>query len=289
MADVILVSAADAAYFPLYADLVSSLERRGATARCDLGLLDLGLDPTQRATLTRLGVRRVVPGWDVEPAAHVPVPDHYRAMTARPFLTRHFPDHRTIFWLDADIWVQETEWLDLFVAGARRHGFCIVPELDRAYGSLYGDNPARQGHRAAYVACFGELSADKLMSHPVLNSGAFAADRDSPIWGRWQEFARAAIATAPHKHAEQVALNAAVYAGGAAHFLPAPANWICSLARPLWDPGLRRLVEPMLPHAPLGLIHLAGVTGAVDLGTPDGGHLRTGLAYGEMHRRIAGH
>lgn len=289
MARVILISAADAGYFSLYADLVSSIERHGATAASDLGLIDLGLDGEQRATLARLGVRRVVPGWDIEPGPDMPVPGHYRAMTARPFLPRHFPDHEILLWLDADIWVQETHWLEVFVAGAERHGFCIVPELDRAYGSLYGDNPARQGHHAAYAACFGELSADKLMRHPVLNSGAFAAHRDSPVWGRWQEFARAAIATAPHKHAEQVALNAAIYAGGAAHFLPAAANWICALARPHWDPERRLLVEPMLPHAPLGLVHLAGVVDPVDLATPAGGHLRTRLTYGEMHHRVGGH
>jgi hypothetical protein len=43
------------------------------------------------------------------------------------------------------------------------------------------------------------------------------------------------------------------------HYLPAFANWICALSLPLWSSELKKLVEPSLPHDPIGLIHLTSI------------------------------
>jgi hypothetical protein len=40
-----------------------------------------------------------------------------------------------------------------------------------------------------------------------------------------------------------------------AHFLPARCNWICHHAAPRWDEALGLFTEPLLPHAPLGIVH----------------------------------
>ena len=40
--------------------------------------------------------------------------------------------------------------------------------------------------------------------------------------------------------------------------LPATANWFCGRGTQSWDAERRMLVEPHPPHAPLGIVHLAG-------------------------------
>ena len=61
--------------------------------------------------------------------------------------------------------------------------------------------------------------------------------------------------------AERLALNVAVHLDGAP-FVPLPSrcNWMCNLALPAWDRDQRLLCEPMPPHEPLGIVHLADQT-----------------------------
>jgi hypothetical protein len=89
-------------------------------------------------------------------------------------------------------------------------------------------------------------------------------------------------------HAEQAALNAAAWAewqAGGIALLPATCNWICSLAPPMWDRDRCQLVEPHLPHAPIGLVHLAGLTGPVTLRTLSGDEIQSSLRLSDLRRR----
>ena len=39
--------------------------------------------------------------------------------------------------------------------------------------------------------------------------------------------------------------------------LPAWTHWLCGF-KPLWNRETKQFVEPMLPHEPLGILHLSG-------------------------------
>jgi len=61
---------------------------------------------------------------------------------------------------------------------------------------------------------------------------------------------------------DQIALNVAVYARGLlphTELLPAYCNWTCHYGLPIWDTERGILVEPYLPHTPIGILHLTGV------------------------------
>jgi len=82
-------------------------------------------------------------------------------------------------------------------------------------------------------------------------------------------------------HVEQAALNCALYEEIEAmkpHLLPSLANWICALSLPMWSRELRKLVEPALPHNPIGLVHLTSVRKAT-IGTPDHSKIDVMLTY----------
>ena len=54
-------------------------------------------------------------------------------------------------------------------------------------------------------------------------------------------------------------MNVAIYARGPFHqteILPAWCNWACHYALPKWDEDAGLLVEPYLPHTPIGIMHL---------------------------------
>ncbi|MBP2302745.1 O-linked N-acetylglucosamine transferase, SPINDLY family protein [Azospirillum picis] len=278
-----IVTAADDAYFPLLQGLVRSIQGFPQGAVAPIVVLDVGLGPAARDWLGAQAVRRLEPGWDHRPDRLVP--DYMKAMLSRPHLPRHVPEAELILWLDADCWVQDWNAVELLLRGAEATGFAIVPELDRSYTPLYNGAPYALHLYEWYKACFDEATARHLHVYPLLNCGVFAARRDAPHWDLWGRLLADALRRVILFVSEQVALNVALRTGGLPFSqLPAACNWICFRATPLCSEDGRLLLDPQLPHAPLGIVHLVGYHRAHkaeprSLSTPGGGTMIRPLAY----------
>ena len=76
----IIISGADAAYWPLLSGLLHSIEQGPRREGIAVGILDLGLAPEHRDRLRSYGAIVVEPGWDY-PVAHFskPAPPAFRA------------------------------------------------------------------------------------------------------------------------------------------------------------------------------------------------------------------
>jgi len=149
----------------------------------------------------------------------------------------------------------------LLVEGARRRcGLAIVPEIDRGSLIQYGRLPAYwKRARGWYSAAFGVEAGERLCSYPTLNAGVMALHRDAPHWKVWEGALRTALQRTSTKMTDQTALNFAVYQGELfqhTELLPAWCNWTCHFGLPCWDEATGCLVEPYLPHTPIGVLHL---------------------------------
>ncbi|MBP2228902.1 putative O-linked N-acetylglucosamine transferase (SPINDLY family) [Azospirillum agricola] len=252
-----IATAGDSAYFPLLQGLVRSIRAFPQGAGVPITVLDLGFGTEERRWLTSEGARLAAPGWD-HPFDR-PMPERFKAMVSRPHLPSHVPDAAVILWLDADCWVQDWSAIDLLLAGAAATGFAIVPELDRAYTPFHDGAPHAHHLHDWYKACFDEATARRLFAHPLLNGGVFAARRDAPHWALWARLLTDSLRRTVLFVSGQIALNLALRAGGLPFSqLPARCNWICFRATPFSSGDGRLLLEPELPHAPLGILHLAG-------------------------------
>lgn len=284
----VIASAATDAYMPLLKGLVASIRRWPHGRAVPIAVLDCGLRPEAQHWLAENGVDCVRLGWDHAFAR--PMPDYFKAMVARPHLPRHIPrplpDAAIIVWLDADCWIQDWAAIDLLLQGAAREGFAIVPELDRSYTPFYGEASYVAHLDAWYQACFDREIAQTLCVHPLLNCGVFAARRDAPHWAVWADLLADSFGRAVLFVSEQIALNVALRTRGLpVSLLPATCNWICHRALPRCSEDGRLLLEPELPHAPLGIVHLAGFHHLLkdaphDLRTPAGRIVRRALVFG---------
>jgi len=283
----IIVSAGNQAYAGLIEDLFWSIRRFSEMDAFDVGILDLGLSEQSRSSLRSRGIILVEPGWDIDLGHRMDSTPHLRAMTARPFLNRYFPDRDIIVWLDADTWIQDPKAVSLYVQGAAERGFAATPEVDRSYRTHQGPDAFTDFHDAVFRECFGPELGAKLRRFSLINSGAFAGKSSSPVWSQWAEIYALIANRTEVPHAEQAALNAAIWThsqDGEIALLPAVCNWICSLARPLWDQDRGLLVEPCLPHAPLGLVHMAGITTPVTLKSLSGDEIQSSLRLSDISR-----
>jgi hypothetical protein len=285
----IIVSGGDAKYFPLLHACLSSIRDKPEGRDVPLGVLDLGLNDEQRTWLTGIGAAVTKPGWDLDLKRAQPLPEHYKALTARPFLPRHFPGHALYMWLDADAWVQDWSAIDLFCRGAADGSIAVVPEIDRSYRNFF--HAWQEFHdviHASYVEAFDTPTADEMVRHPLINSGAFALQPDSPTWDLWARLIGEGLSRSDNFLTEQNALNIAIYRHGVnRHFLPVTCNWAAHHSTPCWDVERNCFVEPYLPYAKIGILHLTVWTkqqptvDVVRIGGPDNGKTRPmSLRYG---------
>jgi hypothetical protein len=279
----IVVSAADSAYFPLLQDTVASV--RSLNREVAIGVLDLGLDDAERGWLAERAADVVRPGWDVDFPGRDRTPETLKAQVARPFLPRHFPGYEMYFWLDADAWLQEWRAVELYCAAAGHDKLAIVPEIDRAYKRHY-KRPKLFGWTLAwkcYREAFGWRVADRLGRNPMVNCGAFALHREAPHWQAWARIMTGVLQRTRFFYVEQIALNYAIFAEHLpANFLPAYCNWMPGDAAPAFDDRRGLFVEPYAPHETIGVMHLAGreqKEQVFTLARLDGATLTTGLRY----------
>lgn len=256
----ILITAAEAKYFTFACAAIESVNRFPQRNDLDIGFFDLGCTPEQIDWLSSAVNTIVVPGWDFEFSARESTPEYVRGFLVRPVLRDYFPGYDTYIWLDADAWLQDWSALDLFIAGARRKGLAIVPEIDRGSFHLYGEMPLIwRWVFDRYQENFGDLVARMYASFPILNAGVFAINKNAPHWEIWAQHTDKALKHAGFKMTDQFALNLAIYGGGLlgkTEMLPAWCNWTCHIGYPALDEASGLLVEPCLPNHPIGILHL---------------------------------
>jgi hypothetical protein len=287
-----IVSGANSRYFPWLSDLVRSIRDRQESRGVELSILDLGLEEPERLWLEARGAKLVRPGWDLQIPERRRPPEHVKGLTARPFLPGHFPGHDIYVWLDSDTWVQEWAAVELLMRAADSGALGVVAETDRAYPT--GDTQLRidrvlgipyrvsSYNYRKFRDAYGAEVARRLAQQPIVNAGVFALHRDAPHWSVWAECYQSTLDRSRRDGADQVSLNRVCHAGGLpVELLPATCNWIASKARPRWDPAAGRLVEPYLPHAPIGILHLTGEAkdAQFDLSSLDGVVVRRTLRY----------
>jgi lipopolysaccharide biosynthesis glycosyltransferase len=271
----VVVTAANDAYFHLLEGMVKSYHQNARRDDTDLCVIDLGLTGEQRARIRDLVERFVTVDWDLDFPCLRDAPEYKKAFTVTPFLPKYFGEYETIVWIDADAWIQTQDGLDIWIEAAKSDKLVMVPELDRSYPSAivggkvrtFNNLPLLNGrvrrissllHKNLLWQYNLEI-ANKSIFQPMLNAGVFAARTSSTCWEEWAEAYRIARVKKLFHLSDQAPLNYAVYMGMLEVYkLPSIYNWICGLAMPVWDSELQLFVEPLLPHNPIGIVHLVG-------------------------------
>jgi hypothetical protein len=293
-----IVTGADAGYFPLLRELMASIAAT-APQPVPIGVIDGGLSADQVAWLKDQGA--TVAGAPSFPAVA-------RAVRKRPalavnlgklWLDRLFPGFETLVWLDADTWVQDWAAVDLLLGAAGTGALAIVPGSGRAWD--------RQSEMRWIVAGLGQLRSfnyknarnawlpQKLSrfigERALLNAGVFALRTAAPHWEvmrRWQE--RILRHGKPFT-SDQLAMAVAAYHEKLPYeLLPTWCNYV---APRRVDPAKAELLEQYYPYRRVGVVHLSAQKAMrVDeratvpvLGT-DGRTYHANLRYGIFQRMM---
>ena len=263
----VIVSLADANYFPLLNELVDSIKRFKESENVAICILDAGLEKEQIEKLSKK-VDEIKPAeWDIEvPGYKVKGKEWLKSQVSRAFLPKYFPSYEKYLWIDCDAWVNDWNSVDLYFKACNNGklgitqtigpGYKITSKVNWLFGKLALIKS--QNFKHAVKSKIGYADARKLAFAPHINIGVFSLEKNSNGWSVWQNNLSKTLKAGNIFGSEGLAINMSVYIDDLeTEFLPLNCNWITSNMLPKYDEKHSIFVEPYLPNYRIGIMHLA--------------------------------
>ena len=263
----VIVSLADANYFPLLEELVDSIKRFSESKDVAICILDAGLTSDQKNSLLKK-VDEIKPAeWDIQvPPDKVKGKEWLKSQVSRAFLPKYFPNYEKYLWIDCDAWVNDWNCLELYFKACDNEKLGITQTIGPGYKITSRVNwligklaiIKSQNFKHAIKSKIGYEKARKLAFAPHINIGVFSLNKNSKVWEIWQKNLQQTLRAGNIFGSEQLAINISVYIDNVTtEFLPLNCKWITSNLLPKYDEDQKTFVEPYLPNYKIGIIHLA--------------------------------
>ena len=263
----VIVSLADANYFPLLDELVDSIKRFKQSEDIAICILDAGLKQDQRDSLSKKVDEIKNAEWDIEvPGYKVKGKEWLKSQVSRAFLPKYFPNYEKYLWIDCDAWVNDWSCVELYfkacddgklgITQTIGPGYKITSKVNWLFGKLALIKS--QNFKHAVKSKISYADARKLAFAPHINIGVFSLEKDSKGWSTWQNNLEKTLKAGNIFGSEGLAINMSVYIDNLeTEFLPLNCNWITSNLLPKYDQKQSTFVEPYLPNYKIGIMHLA--------------------------------
>ncbi len=263
----VIVSLADANYFPLLDELVDSIKRFKQSEDVAICILDAGLKQDQRDSLSKKVDEIKNAEWDIEvPGYKVKGKEWLKSQVSRAFLPKYFPNYEKYLWIDCDAWVNDWSSVELYfkacddgklgITQTIGPGYKITSKVNWLFGKLALIKS--QNFKHAVKSKISYADARKLAFAPHINIGVFSLEKDSKGWSTWQNNLEKTLKAGNIFGSEGLAINMSVYIDNLeTEFLPLNCNWITSNLLPKYDQKQSTFVEPYLPNYKIGIMHLA--------------------------------
>ena len=263
----VIVSLADANYFPLLEELIDSIKKYKESESVAICILDAGLTDDQKKKISNKIDEIKAAEWDIKvPDYKVKGKEWLKSQVSRAFLPKYFPNYDKYLWIDCDAWVNDWNCIELYLKACENGklgitqtigpGYKITSKVNWLIGKLAIIKS--QNFKHAVKSKIGYSKARKLAFAPHINIGVFSLEQNSPSWEIWQKNLRQTLKSGDIFGSEQLAMNMSVYIDNIeTEFLPLNCNWITSNLLPKYDEEKQTFVEPYLPNHKIGIMHLA--------------------------------
>ena len=263
----VIVSLADANYFPLLEELINSIKQFKDSESVAICILDAGLTEQQKEKLSNKVDEIKSAEWDIEvPEFKVKGKEWLKSQVSRAFLPKYFPNYEKYLWIDCDAWVNDWGCVDLYFKACENGKLGITQTIGPGYkitsrvNWLIGKFAVikSQNFKHAIKSKIGYDKARKLAFAPHINIGVFSLEKNSKGWSSWQNNLLKTLKAGNIFGSEGLAINMSVYIDNLeTEFLPLNCNWIASNLLPKYDEKQKTFVEPYLPNHKIGIMHLA--------------------------------
>jgi hypothetical protein len=263
----VIVSLADANYFPLLEELIDSIKRFKESENVAICILDAGLTEEQKNKLSNKVDEIKSAEWDIEVSKYKTKGKEWlKSQVSRAFLPKYFPNYEKYLWIDCDAWVNDWNSLKLYFEACNDGKLGITQTIGPGYKTTSKVNwvigklaiVKSQNFKHAVKSKIGLDKARKLAFAPHINIGVFSLEKKSKGWTSWQNNLHKTLKAGNIFGSEGLAINMSVYIDNIeTEFLPLNCNWISSNLLPKYDEKHKTFVEPYLPNYKIGIMHLA--------------------------------
>ncbi len=263
----VIVSLADANYYPLLNELINSIKRFEKSRDIAICILDAGLSDQQKDELSTKVDEIKSAEWDIKvPDSKIKGREWLKSQVSRAFLPKYFPNYEKYLWIDCDAWVNDWQTIELYFKACENEKLGITQTIGPGYkitsrvGWVFGKLAIikSQNFKHAIKSKISYEKARKLAFAPHINIGVFSLEKKSTTWEKWQENLKQTLKGGDIFGSEQLAMNMSVYINNVeTEFLPLNCNWITSNLLPKFDEVNNTFVEPYLPNYKIGIMHLA--------------------------------
>ena len=263
----VIVSLADANYFPLLEELINSIKKFKESENIAICILDAGLTKEQKERLINKVDEIKSAEWDIEvPGYKVNNKEWLKSQVSRAFLPKYFPNYEKYLWIDCDAWVNDWNSVELYFKACDNGKLGITQTIGPGYRITSNVNwligklavIKSQNFKHAVKSKIGYAKARKLAFAPHINIGVFSLEKNSKAWDVWQNNLSKTLKAGNIFGSEGLAINMSVYIDDLeTEFLPLNCNWITSNLLPKFDEQKEIFVEPYLPNYKIGIMHLA--------------------------------
>ena len=263
----VIVSLADANYYPLLEELINSIKRFKESEKVAICILDAGLTKEQKDKLSNIVDEIKHAEWDIQvPEYKVKEKEWLKSQISRAFLPKYFPNYDKYLWIDCDAWVNDWNCVELYFKACENGklgitqtigpGYKITSKVNWLFGKLA--LVKSQNFKHAVKSKIGYEKARKLAFAPHINIGVFSMEKNSKGWNLWQDNLTKTLKAGNIFGSEGLAINMSVYIDDLpTEFLPLNCNWITSNLLPKYNEQENTFVEPFLPNYKIGIMHLA--------------------------------
>jgi len=263
----VIVSLADANYFPLLEELIDSIKKFKQSESVAICVLDAGLTEEQKNKISKKIDQIKSAEWDIDVPGHkVKDKEWLKSQVSRAFLPKYFPNYEKYLWIDCDAWVNDWDCIELYFKACNEGklgitqtmgpGYKITSKVNWLFGKLAIIKS--QNFKHAVKSKIPYDKARKLAFAPHINIGVFSLEKNSSGWKIWQKNLVQTLKAGNIFGSEGLAINMAVYIDNLeTEFLPLNFNWITSNLLPKYDENNHTFVEPYLPNHKIGIMHLA--------------------------------
>ena len=263
----VIVSLADANYYPLLEELINSIKRFKESEKVAICILDAGLTKEQKDKLSNIVDEIKHAEWDIQvPEYKVKEKEWLKSQVSRAFLPKYFPNYDKYLWIDCDAWVNDWNCVELYFKACENGKLGITQTIGPGYrvtskvNWLIGKIAVikSQNFKHAVSSKIGMDKARKLAFAPHVNIGVFSLEKNSSCWNTWQKNLETTLKSGKIFGSEGLAINMSIYIDEVdTEFLPLNCNWIASNLLPKFDESNNTFVEPFLPNNKIGIMHLA--------------------------------
>ena len=262
-----IVTLADANYFELLLELVSSVKNFSESSKVQICVLDAGLTSEQLKILEKKVYKIKKANWDIEVPFYKTIGKEWlKSQVSRAYLPKYFPEFEQYLWIECDAWVNSWDSINLYFQACDNGKLGITQTMGPGYRIMakvkwifnkYAEIKS-QNYKHAISSGISQKDARILAFAPHLNIGVFSLQKNSPCWNIWQENLKKTLAGGKVFGSEGLAINMSVYLDNIdTEFLPLTCNWIASNLLPKFNEVNNKFVEPYLPHNTIGIMHLA--------------------------------